>query len=205
MKVKDHVQNVRYRDRRVQETATQITKLDAQYNLTSRELDIHTDAAEIAKQAIYLKAGARVQVQSLVSELLTYVFGEQISFVFEDKLDAEDNLVGFVPRLVRGDLSAAYTGHGHGAANLISFACRLSCLLLNSKVAPVLVLDEPATNLDAEKWTRLLDFVSVLAERYALQIIMVTHSPVSGDNNITVTSRADGSSHVVIRESSKTE
>ncbi|XAI95542.1 hypothetical protein [Microcystis phage Mvi-JY20] len=205
MTIKDHALNVKYRNRRIDEIVAQISRLDTRFEDTAKELTLATDAAELAKQAIYLKAGARQQVQALVSELLTYVFSEQITFVFEDKLDAEDNLVGFVPRLIRGELSSSYTGHGHGAANLISFACRLSCLLLNGKVAPVLVLDEPATNLDAEKWSRLLEFVNILAERYSLQIIMVTHSPVSGSNNITVTSRADGSSHVVIRDSAKTE
>lgn len=80
------------------------------------------------------------------------------------------------------------TCSGGGALDIASFALRIAIWSLNKK-SPVFILDEPFKHLSKDMQVACGQMMHALAEKFSLQIIMVSHNEEiisSADNLITI-------------------
>ena len=140
-------------------------------------LSIYEEAASLCEACITQSLDVKEYIEQQVTILLQQVFGEAYSFHFEP-VYAENgvSLKGLRPRIQEGDVIDDPKNHGDGIRNVVSFALRLTFLILNRHISKVIVLDEPLVNLNEEKWQYIVEFLNELQTYFDIQIIIITHA-----------------------------
>lgn len=123
---------------------------------------------------------AQRAVESLVTEGLRTVFGDDLSFHLLPGVRAKTPVVDFVVRSHLPDGTSVDTdvlaARGGGMAAVIGFLLRLVILLLSrSRQDTVLFLDETFAHVSAEYLPRLIEFLKDLVAKTGVQIVLVTH------------------------------
>jgi len=114
-------------------------------------------------------------VAAVVSRCLQAIFDEPYEFVmrFVEKRGRTEVELAF---LRNGNEVDPMSASGGGVVDVSAFALRLAALVLaGSKVAKVLVLDEPFKFVSQEYRERLAELLVKLAEELHIQIVLVTH------------------------------
>lgn len=132
------------------------------------------------------QAVAQQQIESLVTQGLQTIFGEDITFHVISKLQGRNTVVEFVVRSHLSNGSVVETpvldSRGGGLAAVVGFLLRLVILLLSKDdVRPILFLDESFSHLSAEYEPRLAEFIRELVDKTGMQIVLVTHSDAYSD------------------------
>lgn len=130
---------------------------------------------------------AQQQIESLVTQGLQTIFGEEISFHIVSKLQGRNTVVDFIVRSTLSDGTIVETpvldARGGGLAALVGFFLRLIMILLSpDNVRPILFLDESFSHLSAEYEPRLAEFIRDLVDKTGMQIVLVTHSDAYSDS-----------------------
>lgn len=146
---------------------------------------LHKEASTLCAICIQKSIDVVEYVETLVTSLLEYVFGN-VQFKFEVTKDKLGAISGLRPVIVEDGISEDADGTGDGVKNVAAFGLRLAFLLLNTELEPVLILDEPLTNLKADKWELLVEFLAEYTERLNVQIIIITHVDCEFPNTILV-------------------
>jgi DNA repair exonuclease SbcCD ATPase subunit len=123
---------------------------------------------------------AQRSIETLVTEGLQTIFGDELSFHLVPTVRAKSPVVDLIVRsqlsdgtLVDTDVLAA---RGGGLAAVVGFLLRLVILLLSSnRQDTVLFLDETFAHVSAEYLPRLIEFLKDLVAKTGVQIVLVTH------------------------------
>lgn len=132
------------------------------------------------KTSEYARNQAKIQVESLVTKCLQYIFETNIEFLIEieeqrGKSNAEfyvvnemeDMLIKTKPELSRGG----------GVVDIVSLALRIAFLQTHKpKIQGPLILDEPGKHVSDEYIFNVAEFLKQTSELFNRQIIMVTHN-----------------------------
>lgn len=130
---------------------------------------------------------AQQKIESLVTQGLQTVFGEELSFHIVSKASGAAVGTEFVVRTTLEDGSTVDTSvmdaRGGGLAATIGFLLRLVVMLLDdSKRETLLVLDETFAHVSEDYLSRLSEFLHEVVEKTGVQILMVTHQPIFAEN-----------------------
>lgn len=146
-----------------------------------KELDLLSKVSTLLhKTSSYAREQAKVQVESLVTKCLQYVFEDDIEFSIEieelrGKSSAEFYVINSLEDVViktRPELS-----RGGGVVDIVSLALRIAFLQTHKlKIQGPLILDEPAKHVSDEYIYNLSEFLKQTSELFDRQIIMVTHN-----------------------------
>lgn len=149
------------------------------------DLEKKTDLLEqvtilFQKTSVFAREQAKVQIESLVTKCLQYVFNTDIKFVIEIEelrnkanaefyiiTEAEDIIIKTKPEQSRGG----------GVVDIVSLALRIAFLqIYKPPIDGPLFLDEPAKHVSDEYIYNVGDFLQQTSEMFNRQILMVTHN-----------------------------
>jgi len=153
--------------------------------------------AIIHKQAMALLQTAADSVQTDIKNALTSLCTAALRDVFPEKQCSfgvefiqNKNTTNLEMFILEDDIKYdPLESRGHGIADVLCFALRVSILCLKADARKVILLDEPFKQVSADYRKRVIDFVKEVSRRTGIQIIMVTHIDEfadHADNTITV-------------------
>jgi DNA repair ATPase RecN len=123
---------------------------------------------------------AKIQIESLVTNCLQYIFESNIEFKIEiEELYGKPNAEFFV--ITEADNTVIKTkpeqSRGGGVVDTISLALRIAFLQVHKpRIEGPLILDEPAKHVSEDYIFNVADFLKKTSEMFDRQIIMVTHN-----------------------------
>lgn len=167
--------------------ATTGTRLQREVADLTADIDLHTRLAGLlARIGEERQEQAQQQIETLVTQGLRTIFGDELSFHLVPGTRAKTPVVDFVVRstlpggtIVDTDVMDA---RGGGLAATVGFLLRLVVLLLTAgNRDTVLFLDETFAHVSAEYETRLAEFIRDLVDKTGVQVVMVTHSDAFTD------------------------
>lgn len=156
------------------------------------------------KTSEFAREQAKIQIESLVTKCLQFIFESNIEFLIEieelrNKANAEfyviseneDTIIKTKPELSRGG----------GVVDIVSLALRIAFLqIYKPRIEGPLILDEPAKHVSADYIFNVGDFLKQTSEMFNRQIIMVTHNQhLSAISNYCYRVELNGSASSVIR------
>lgn len=116
----------------------------------------------------------KADIERLVSYALTSVFAEPMHFKVVTRVLRGQTNIEFA--LEQNGVERPILGsHGGGVAQVVGFILRATVLLLTKSLRPVLVLDEPFSQVSSEYLPRLAAFLRELVDSTPLQLIVVSH------------------------------
>lgn len=137
-------------------------------------------SALLHKTSEYAREQAKVQIETLVTKCLQYVFETDIEFIVEideqrGKSAAEFYVVNTMDDIIlktKPELS-----RGGGVVDIVSLALRIAFLQTHKpKIQGPLILDEPAKHVSDEYIYNVSEFLKQTSELFDRQMIMVTHN-----------------------------
>lgn len=163
-------------------------KLEEQLKEVDADLILVSDNIELLEKVIILyqktaefaRKQATMQIESLVTKCLQFIFESNVEFLIEieelrDKANAEFYVVNESEDFIiktRPELS-----RGGGVVDIVSLALRIAFLQIHKpKVEGPLILDEPAKHVSEEYIFNVGNFLKQTSEIFNRQIIMVTHN-----------------------------
>ncbi len=163
-------------------------RLVAEAATLTAKVDLHERAgALLASIGEQRQAATQTQIETLVTQGLRSIFGEDLSFHLIPGVRAKTPVVDFIVRSTIDDEQIVDTNvmdeRGGGLAVTVGFLLRLVVLLLSAhgKGETVLILDETFAHVSAEYEPRLAEFLRELVDKTGVQIVMVTHSDAFTD------------------------
>lgn len=158
---------------RFQENETRILELDGQLELLEKVNILFQKTSE------YARSQAKVQIETLVTKCLQFVFEEDIKFEIEiEELRGRPSAKFFVVTKMEDmevRLEPEYS-KGGGVVDVVSLALRIAFLETHKpKILGPLILDEPAKHVSGEYIYNVSDFLKQNSDLFNRQIIMVTH------------------------------
>lgn len=144
-------------------------------------VDLHEKAAHILTAiGEHRQDAAQRSIETLVTQGLRTIFGDELSFHLVPKVRAKIPVVDFVVRSVLHNGTVVETdvmdARGGGLAATVGFLLRLVILLLNKhRGDTVMFLDETFAHVSAEYLPRLVEFLKEVVAKTGVQIVMVTH------------------------------
>ncbi len=187
-------------------------KLSEQLNESKSDLLVISNNIELLEKVIILyqktsefaREQAKVQIESLVTKCLQFIFESNIEFLIEieelrNKANAEfyvineneDLIIKTKPELSRGG----------GVVDIVSLALRIAFLQIHKpRIEGPLILDEPAKHVSEDYIYNVGDFLKQTSEMFNRQIIMVTHNQhLSNISNFCYRVELDGTTSFVTR------
>lgn len=149
------------------------------YNI-DKKIDLLEQVAILfQKTSVFAREQAKVQIESIVTKCLQYVFNTDIKFVIEiEELRNKANAEFYV--ITEADDTIIKTkpeqSRGGGIVDIVSLALRIAFLQIHKPpIDGPLLLDEPAKHVSNEYIYNVGDFLQQTSEMFNRQIIMVTH------------------------------
>ncbi|GFN36473.1 ATPase [Tepidimicrobium xylanilyticum] len=146
-----------------------------------KEMDLIEKASLLLqKTSEFARNQAKIQVESLVTNCLQYIFESNIEFKIEiEELYGKPNAEFFV--VTKHDDTVIKNkpelSRGGGVVDIISLALRIAFLQIHKpRIDGPLILDEPAKHVSEEYIFNVADFLKQTSELFERQIIMVTHN-----------------------------
>lgn len=187
-------------------------KLEEQLSDAKSDLILISDNIELLEKVVILfqktsefaREQAKVQIESLVTKCLQFIFESNTEFLIEieelrNKANAEfyviseneDIIIKTKPELSRGG----------GVVDIVSLALRIAFLQIHKpRIEGPLILDEPAKHVSEDYIFNVGDFLKQTSEMFNRQIIMVTHNQhLSAISNFCYHVELDGSRSFVSR------
>ena len=172
--------------------AIQTTADRIQSDIERLSLDVESahQEAVVHRKAHTLLQEAASSIQNSIEAALTSLCTKALQDVFTDKHISFG--IAFVPQKnttnvemwieedgVRYD---PLESRGHGLADMLAFALRVSVLALQPSLRRVLIMDEPFTRISQEYLDRAIEFVKLVSKETGIQVIMVTHLPALAES-----------------------
>ena len=128
----------------------------------------------------YARSQAKIQVESLVTKCLQYIFETNIEFLIEiDEQRGKSNAEFYVINELEDILikTKPELSRGGGVVDIVSLALRIAFLQTHKpKIQGPLILDEPGKHVSDEYIFNVAEFLKQTSELFNRQIIMVTHN-----------------------------
>lgn len=163
---------------RFRETQAEILELEKLTLSVDEAIGVLNSYADSRQETLQSK------IETLVTEGLQTVFGDDLSFHAISKQQGKLAATEFVIRSKVGDdeiETPIMDARGGGVAAVAGFLLRVILLLLRTDARHVLFLDESFAQLSAEYEPRLAEFLRELVDRTGIQIVLVTHSDAYTD------------------------
>lgn len=165
---------------------TRVDQLTQETDDLRRTLHLHEKAAAVlAGIADARQADTQSRVETLVTQGLRAIFGEEISFHLNSVTRANRPEVDLVVRSTLDDGTVVDTdvmdARGGGLASIVGLLLNVVVLLLTQRRDVPLLLDETFAHVSAEYEPRVAEFLRELVDHTGVQIIMVTHSEAYSD------------------------
>jgi DNA repair ATPase RecN len=162
--------------------AAQGKRLTAETADLREQIELHTKAgAVLATIGEERQADAQRRIETLVTQGLHKVFGDDLSFHLVPGTRAKTPVVDFVVRSHIGDTTVdtdVMEARGGGLAVTIGFLLNLVVLLLApDRQETVIFLDETFAFLSEDRHEPMAQFLRELADKTGIQIVLVTHTP----------------------------
>lgn len=160
--------------RQIELTKKEVLILEEDVDLLEKVNILFQKTSEFAREQ------AKVQIESLVTKCLQYIFESDIEFKIEleelrGKTNAEFYVVSNSDGLqikTRPELS-----RGGGVVDIVSLALRIAFLQIHKpKIEGPLILDEPAKHVSDEYIYNVGDFLKQTSEMFGRQVLIVTHN-----------------------------
>ncbi len=160
--------------------------LTDEINTHRHTIDLHQRAAAIlAGIADTRQADTQRRIETLVTQGLRMIFGEDLSFHLVSTVRAKRPEVDLVVRSTLDNGTVVDTdvldARGGGLAAIVGFLLNVVLLLLTQPRDAPLLLDETFAHVSAEYEPRVAEFLRQLVDHTGVQIIMVTHSDAYTD------------------------
>lgn len=132
------------------------------------------------KTSVFAREQAKVQIESLVTKCLQYVFNTNIKFVIEieelrNKANAEFYIITEADEMVIK--TKPEQSRGGGVVDIVSLALRIAFLQIHKPpIDGPLLLDEPAKHVSDDYIYNVGDFLQQTSDMFNRQILMVTHN-----------------------------
>lgn len=167
---------VGYRDERLRAIQKSTAELEAEYAALERDLADNQEAERLAEACMRSEAGMRAYLEQLATIMLQGKFGPTYEFRFDEVLRPKsDVLAGLRPTIYKDGVPRR---EGGGATALCDFALNLGALLALRKLAPVLMLDEPFSELSKPTMSVLASEIAAIHKLMPwFQLIVVSHEP----------------------------
>lgn len=177
-KLKNYVSRQEGRkDKLIEKLEANKTKL---YNL-DKEMELLEQVTILfQKTSVFAREQAKVQIESLVTKCLQYVFNTDIKFVIEieelrNKANAEFYIITEADDIIIK--TKPEQSRGGGVVDIVSLALRIAFLQIHKPpIDGPLLLDEPAKHVSDEYIYNVGDFLQQTSEMFSRQILMVTHN-----------------------------
>lgn len=143
-------------------------------------------AIDLCRVCIKEQSDARKHIEDIITALLNATLQKMYAerepdgnvpeyrFVLEPVEDVNGVLKGLKPKIYKNGQPDDVRRYGGGARNMVSMGHRLTQLLLNPSLSPILMLDEPLSNIAS--WGPIIKFLTDLQMDIPLQVICITHS-----------------------------
>ncbi|QQY80676.1 hypothetical protein EDD65_105195 [Keratinibaculum paraultunense] len=158
----------------IQEHENLIQKIESKIQLMEKVSVLLQNTSEFARNQ------AKIQVESLVTNCLQYIFENNVEFKIEiNELYGKPNAEFYVlTKTKEGTIKTKpELSRGGGVVDIISLALRIAFLeIYKPKIEGPLILDEPAKHVSEEYIFNVADFLKKTSELFNRQIIMVTHN-----------------------------
>ena len=158
----------------IDENIDLIEKIESQIDLIEKVSLLLQRTSEFARNQ------AKIQIESLVTNCLQYIFDNNIEFQIEiEELYGKPNAEFYV--ITKADETIIKTkpeqSRGGGIVDIISLALRIAFLQVHKpKIEGPIILDEPAKHVSEEYIFNVADVLKRTSEMFGRQIIMVTHN-----------------------------
>ena len=157
----------------------QLSKNDRMLIETKKEIELLEEVSLVfQKTSEFAREQAKIQIETLVTKCLQYVFESNIEFEIElnelrNKANAEFYVTDITDELIiktKPELS-----RGGGVVDIVSLALRIAFLQIHKPpIEGPLILDEPAKHVSEDYIYNVGDFLKQTSEMFNRQIIMVT-------------------------------
>jgi len=152
---------------------------------TEEQIKVAEERALVYRQAQIILQNAADGIQNAIRTALTSLCTAALKDVFYDKdvsfgIEFHQQKNATVVEMFIEEDGIRYDpleSRGHGMADLLTFALRVSVLALQPTLRKVLILDEPFTRISEEYRDRAIEFVKEVSAKTGVQIILVTHIP----------------------------
>lgn len=161
-----------------QRAEAEVSRLRAELELHEKVSALLTSIGEKAQQA------AQQQVEEFVTRGLQVVFSENLSFRMVPSVKRNQAELELVLRSTYGKTvidTPVMEARGGGMAAVVGFVLRLVVLLLTPDVRRFLALDEAFAHVSESYVPRVAELLREVADKAAVQILLVTHSTGYGD------------------------
>lgn len=132
------------------------------------------------KTSEFAREQAKVQVESLVTKCLQFVFETEIEFLIEiEELRGKANAEFYVVNESENSIikTKPELSRGGGVVDIVSIALRIAFLQTHKpRIEGPLILDEPAKHVSDDYIFNVADFLKQTSTLFNRQIIMVTHN-----------------------------
>ena len=152
-------------------------------NLDNIELELellHKVSILFQKTSEFAREQAKVQVESLVTKCLQFVFETEIEFLIEiEELRGKANAEFYVVNESENSIikTKPELSRGGGVVDIVSLALRIAFLQTHKpRIEGPLILDEPAKHVSNDYIYNVADFLKQTSNLFNRQIIMVTHN-----------------------------
>lgn len=124
------------------------------------------------------------------------VFGNSYDYVLEVRTDPTGMVNGLIPQIRYMGLPMR---QGGGATNMAGVGNRAGLVFADPTAPPIMIFDEPATNLDNSRWELFKEVLAELSEATGTQLFLISHSGFSFEQAFQV-SKTGVASKIVERK-----
>lgn len=134
----------------------------------------------LEKTSEFARNQARIQIESLVTNCLQYIFENNTEFEIEIEEAYGKPSAEFYVTTKDKDIiikTKPEQSRGGGVVDIVSLALRIAFLQIHKpKIEGPLILDEPAKHVSEDYIFNVADFLKKTSEMFERQIIIVTHN-----------------------------
>lgn len=176
------------RDRMLSMEQARLSSLKAMVEKNRVDIEDFQAAINLCRVCIQEQASAKEHVESVLTTLLNGVMqgvhdyyelvGETPTYKYTLEAIEDDAgaLTGVKPTIWKNGVPDDPKNYGGGVQNLIKLGGDLLHILLNPTISPVIIFDEPCTNLSPKAWKFVVRFIEDLQKDLQIQVIAITHS-----------------------------
>jgi len=124
----------------------------------------------------YLQERLEYCLSSIVTSALQSVFEEPYEFKFIFTTRADKTLEARPVLLRNGEEYDPLSATGGGVVDIVSFALRLSCLLISyPTLERIIIADEPFVHVSIDLQSKVREMLEEISEKLGMQFLIVSH------------------------------
>lgn len=168
------------------------------------QIDLKNKTSEFLRDlGAYAREQAKSQLESIITNALTFVFKEDISFKIEFEIKrGRPEAKFYIVNKYRNNTveNEPQDSRGGGVVDVVSIALRIALAECFGVQGPI-IMDEPAKHLSKEYIPDFAEFIRLISQQFNRQIIMITHNSILAEcgDIIYLVEKNDGVSKVKLQ------